>query len=156
MRAASATRDYDWAFERLAELWQPYQRSVMHRSAIVACVAHASHARLLLNHYVDTNASGDCEALVRNDLAQLARLSTVRMADIQMTRTRARLAMLRGDRAQALELMQLCVKTLEARSINQEAPVRSLCARHTVRRSQRRAARERSAQRDDRERHRRP
>jgi hypothetical protein len=120
MRAACATRDFDWAFARVAEFWQPYQRSVVHRSALVACLAHTTHARLVLNHHVETGGSGDAEALVRNDLAQLARLPPGQPFEISVWRTRARLAMLRGDRARAISLMRQCVGRLEKTLIKQE------------------------------------
>jgi hypothetical protein len=106
MRAACSTRDYAWAFERIAELWEPYQSSIIHRSAFVAALAHSTHARLLLNHHVETRATGDAAALVRNDLRQLERLAPSLFRDVALARTRARVAFLKGDRARAIALLQ--------------------------------------------------
>jgi hypothetical protein len=120
MRAACATRDFDWAFARLAEFWQPYKRSIVHRSAFVACLAHSTHARLLINHYIETGASGDLEALVRDDLAALARLPTALLADIAIARTQARLAALKGDREGAIGHMRSCLEHMTRVSFKQE------------------------------------
>ena len=120
MRAACANRDYDWAFSRLEEYWLPYQRSIVHGSAFVACLAHTTHARLLLNHHVDSGARGDAAALVREDLAQLAHLPSGLMADVPIARTRARLAALQGNKQQAIELLRKCLAHLGKNMIRQE------------------------------------
>jgi len=120
MRAACATRDYDWAFSRLAELWKPYTRSLVHRSAFLAMLAHTTHARLLVDHHVETGARGDIDALVSSDLAVLARLPKEVNADISIARTRARLAALRGERERAIDFMRPCLKRMESTNIKQE------------------------------------
>jgi hypothetical protein len=120
MRAACSTRDYAWAFERMAALWEPYQRSIIHRSAFVAVLAHATHARLLLNHHVETRASGDVSALVRNDLKQLERLAPSVFRDMALARTRARVAFLNGERAQAIALLRPSLERFIKTSILQE------------------------------------
>ena len=106
MRAACSTRDFSWAFERTHELWEPYQRSLVHRSALLACLAHATHARLLLNHRVETGASGDPGALVRYDIKQLERLPSTPLRDASILRTRARVASLTADVETATRLMR--------------------------------------------------
>lgn len=120
MRAACANRDFAWAFERLDELWVPYLRSPVHRSAYLACLAHTTHARLMLNHYVETGASGDPETLVRSDLKQIARLPASLLGDFVITRTRARVASLRGDRRQAIAMMRQSLARFERTSMLQE------------------------------------
>jgi serine/threonine protein kinase len=121
MRAACATRDFDWALERLAEFWRPYTRSIVHRSAFVALLAHTTHARLLINHYVETgSSSGNLEALVRDDLAALARLPNGLMADIAIARTRARLAAVDGDRKRAIGLLRPCFERILKTNFKQE------------------------------------
>ncbi|HTU60925.1 MAG TPA: hypothetical protein VMF89_20875, partial [Polyangiales bacterium] len=120
MRAACATRDFDWAFARLAELWQPYLSSIIHRSAFVACLAHTTHARLLINHHVETGATGDIAALVRDDLAVLTRMPPGLMADVPVARTRARLAALSGDRERAIQYLRPCLDRMSSGNIKQE------------------------------------
>src|SRR5262249_15657018 len=119
MRAACVTRDFDWAFARLQELWEPYQRSLVHRSAFVACLAHSSHARLVLNHHVETGASTSAAALARTDLANRARLPG-RLSEVPVYRIRARIATLEGDRQKAIEIYRTCVEQLTKLEINQE------------------------------------
>ncbi len=120
MRAACATRDYDWAFARLAEFWEPYKRSIVHRSAFLAMLTHTTHARLLVNHHVETGATDDIEALVSRDLAVLARLPKEVNADVSIARTRARLAALSGERERAVAYMRPCLKRMEGTNIKQE------------------------------------
>jgi hypothetical protein len=120
MRAACTTRDYEWAFQRVAELWQPYVSSLLHRSSFTAILQHTTHARLLLNHHVETRASGDPARLVRDDLAQLKRMPPSLFRDVGMTRVRARLAVLRGDRAQAIALLRPILAQFETTSMMQE------------------------------------
>jgi hypothetical protein len=120
MRAACATRDFSWAFARLAELWQPYQRSIIHRSAFLACLAHTTHARLLINHHVETGATGDIERSVREDLAVLERLPKGLMADIPIARTRARLAALGGDFERAVSYLRPCLERMSKTNVKQE------------------------------------
>jgi hypothetical protein len=120
MRTACATRDYDWAFERLAHLWEPYRCSIVHGSAFMAMVAHTLHARLLINHHVETGATGNPEALVRDDLTALARLPKELIADIPAVRTRARLAALSGNREQAVAYMRRCLARMATTNIKQE------------------------------------
>ena len=120
MRAACATRDYDWAFARLAEFWLPYRRSIVHGSALLACLAHTNHARLLINHHVETGATGNIEALVRDDLAVLQRLPRGLMADTPVARTRARLAVLAGDRERAIGYLRPLLEHMSKTNIRQE------------------------------------
>jgi hypothetical protein len=120
MRAACATRDFAWAFERVGELWKPYLRSLVHRGAFLAVLAHSNHARLLLNHHVETGASGDVEALVREDIAQLKRLPGGLMRDTVIARSRARVAFLRGDRELAIRLLRSAVERSDVGLLRQE------------------------------------
>jgi tetratricopeptide (TPR) repeat protein len=120
MRAACSTREYAWAFERLGEFWETYQRSLVHRSAFMACLAHTTHARLLLNHHVETGANGDVAALVKNDLKQLERLPPALFRDVAIARTRARVAFLKGDRERAIELLRPSLERFEKTAMLQE------------------------------------
>jgi hypothetical protein len=120
MRTACTTRDYDWAFERVAEFWDTYQRSLVHRSAFLACLAHTTHARLVLNHHVETGASGDVAALVKNDIKQLERLPPALFRDVALARTRARVAFLKGDREQAIQLLRPSLERFEKTPMLQE------------------------------------
>lgn len=120
MRAACATGDYDWAFARLAQFWEPYKRSLVHRSAFLAMLAHTTHARLVVNHHVERGATGNIEALVRDDLAVLARLPQEVNAEVSIARTRARLAALSGERERAVGYMRPCLKRMEGTNIKQE------------------------------------
>lgn len=120
MRAACSTRDFAWAFERVDEFWQPYQRSLVHRSAFLASLAHTTHARLQLNHFVETNGSGDPRRLVQNDLKQLGRLPSSPLRDAGILRTRARVASLTGDRANAIELLRKSLASFEPTAMLQE------------------------------------
>ncbi|HET8932868.1 MAG TPA: protein kinase [Polyangiales bacterium] len=120
MRAACATGDYDWAFARLAQFWEPYRRSLVHRSAFLAMLAHTTHARLLVNHHVQTGATADIEALVSDDLAVLARLPKEVNAAVSIARTRARLAALNGERERAVAYMRPCLQRMEGTNIKQE------------------------------------
>jgi eukaryotic-like serine/threonine-protein kinase len=120
MRAACATGEYDWAFERLETLWQPYLRSIIHRSAFVATLAHTTHARLLINHHIATGATGDVEKLVQQDLAELSSLPLGLFADVAVSRTRARLAALKGDRERGVGLLRPCLERMAQRGFMQE------------------------------------
>ena len=120
MRAACSTRDYAWAFERMAELWEPYQRSLIHRSTFVAILAHTTHARLLLNHHVETQSSGDVEALVRDDLKQLSRLAPSLFRDVALARMRARVAFLKGERERASALLRPSLERFVRTPMQQE------------------------------------
>jgi len=117
MRAACATREFDWAFERVDLFWKPYLRSLVHRSAFLAVLAHGTHARLLLNHHVESGASGDAFALVRDDITKLRRLPLGVMRDISISRLQARVAYLRGDRARAIELLRPGLDRLKQMSL---------------------------------------
>ena len=122
MRAACATREYDWGLARMDQLWEPYQRSIVHRSAFLAVFAHASHARLLLNQYVDSGAKhGNPETLVRRDLRQLARLPDSYMRHVGIARTKARLAFLRGKRDRAVELQRELLERAESSNMHLES-----------------------------------
>ena len=120
MRAACATRDFDWAFTRLSEFWQPFLRSVVHRSAFMRLLAHTLHSRLLINHHVETDGSGNIEALVRDDIKQLARLPPGLLNEIPVTRLRARLAYLQGEREMAIRELRWCVQRMADSDIRQE------------------------------------
>lgn len=120
MRTACATRDYDWAFARLDAMWEPYKRSIVHGSAFMAMLAHTTHARLLINHHVETGATGDIEALVREDLAALRRMPEGLIGDVPLARTRARLAALRGERERAVALLRPCLERMLQTNIKQE------------------------------------
>jgi eukaryotic-like serine/threonine-protein kinase len=120
MRAGCATRDFDWALARTEQFWDAYNRSIVHRSAFVALLAHTTHARLLLNHYVESGAKGDSRALLGYDLKQLARLPASYMRDVAIARTRARIAFLQGDRARATALQRTCIERFEKTQMRQE------------------------------------
>jgi hypothetical protein len=120
LRAACALRAYDWAFEYCAEHWQSYQRSLVHRSGFIAILAHTTHARLLLNQHVETGAAGDPEPLLRNDLSQLQRMPASLFRDVALSRTRARLAFLRGQREQAIALVRPTLARFEMTGMMQE------------------------------------
>jgi serine/threonine protein kinase len=120
MRVACSTREFAWAFDRIGEFWQPYQSSLVHRSALLACLAHTTHARLQLNHHVETSASGDPGRLVRNDLKQLERLPSSPLRDAGILRTRSRIACLTDDRRTAIELMRKSLASFEKTSMLQE------------------------------------
>jgi hypothetical protein len=120
MRAACATRDYEWGFRRVDELWQPFVSSLLHRGNFLALLAHTTHARLVLNHHVETRAAGDPERLVREDLAQLKRLPPSMLRDVGMVRVRARVAAMGGDRAQAIALLRPVLAQFETTSMLQE------------------------------------
>ncbi|MET0387592.1 MAG: protein kinase [Polyangiales bacterium] len=120
LRAACSTRDFAWAFERIGELWQPYLRSLVHRSALLACLAHTTHARLQLNHYVETSATGDPKPLVHNDLKHLVRLPSTPLRDAAILRTRARVASLTGERDTAIALLRKSLAIFEGTAMLHE------------------------------------
>ena len=120
LRAACSTRNFAWAFDRMGEFWQRYQSSLVHRSALLACLAHTTHARLQLNHYVETNANGEPKRLVRNDLKQLGRLPSSPLRDAAILRTRARVATLNGERETAIALLRKCLASFEGTAMLQE------------------------------------
>jgi serine/threonine protein kinase len=127
MRAACSTGDFAWAFARIAEFWQPYQRSLVHRSALLACLAHTTHARLQLNHHIETKASGDPARLVQNDLKQLGHLPSSPLRDAGIVRTRARVASLNGDRETAITLLRQSLVSFQDTAMLQETAHDQYC-----------------------------
>jgi hypothetical protein len=93
---------------------------MVHRSAFIGCLAHGTHARLLLNHHVETGASGDVEALVRNDVVQLRRLPATVLTETAIARILSRVAYLRGDRERAIQLLRTSLERFDETLILQE------------------------------------
>jgi hypothetical protein len=106
MQAACATQDYAWAEERLAQDWPEYLRAPIHGMAYTASIAHAAHARLLLNQRVSSGAEGSAARAVQPDLRELARMSVPPLENAELMRLRARCAYLDGDPKRAIDLLQ--------------------------------------------------
>ncbi|MET0385932.1 MAG: protein kinase [Polyangiales bacterium] len=104
-RVGSATGEYHWALHTSDAHWQAFQRSVVRRSDAFSMFAYEAHARLLLNRCVsDAAARGGAGRAVAPHLAALARC-TRRDAHAEVARIKARLALLKGDRAGARRLL---------------------------------------------------
>jgi tetraacyldisaccharide-1-P 4'-kinase len=93
---------------------------MLHRGAFLAVLAHSNHARLLLNHHVETGARGDIAALVRDDIGQLEALPSGLMRDAEIKRVQARVAYLSGDRARAIQLIRATLAIADMNLLRQE------------------------------------
>jgi tetratricopeptide (TPR) repeat protein len=109
MRVACALGDYAWARDIVDVMWPRFQRS-LGRHSVFATLAYSAHARYLLNRHVIERRSGDPNALVRDDLRALHKLSD-RVGPAAYTRFRARVAYLSGGRDRALSLYRQHVES---------------------------------------------
>jgi serine/threonine protein kinase/tetratricopeptide (TPR) repeat protein len=120
MRTACATRDFDWAFERLRNFWKPYLRSFLHRGVFLAILAHGNHARLLLNHYVETGGQGGVKELVGDDIAHLQSFPSGLLRDTALMRLQARVAYLSGERDNAIQILRRSMERPDTSLLRQE------------------------------------
>jgi eukaryotic-like serine/threonine-protein kinase len=110
MHAGCANRDFDWALARSAELWPRYLHARSQLGTFLAVQLHSAHARLLLNHHVETRSAHAVHTLVREDIAQLQRLPSSPARDLTVRRIESRIALLRGDRAAATQNLREVTK----------------------------------------------
>jgi hypothetical protein len=123
LQVACATRDYEWARERLAVDWPAYLRAPIHRTAFLACNAHFTHARLVLNQRVTSDAQGHALRAVQPDLHELERLPVSPLRDAFMLRLRARCAYFDGDSESAIEFLRRSAKAW-TEAFSQDEPER--------------------------------
>jgi eukaryotic-like serine/threonine-protein kinase len=106
LRAATLTRDFDWAQKTLDALWAGFERSPVRRSAYLSYILHANLARFLLNRHVERAEKADPARLVRKCLSFLASSAPEPQRKPVAARLRARLAYLDGDSVLAAQLFQ--------------------------------------------------
>jgi eukaryotic-like serine/threonine-protein kinase len=119
MAAASTTGEFGWARALVDEWWPRYTKSVMHRSAYMAIVAHTEHARMQLNECVAKGELTDLSKLVASDLRALEGSALRLHAQAATQAIRARVAYLQGDATRAIMLLR------EALSAQDEAGLRA-------------------------------
>ncbi|HKP61631.1 MAG TPA: protein kinase [Polyangiales bacterium] len=113
MRAGCTTGEHDWALARHAELAPRLHASPLKHSAFFIYLLQFYHARLVLNAHVTSGAGGDPEPLVREHLQWLAKKSPLPFRKLAPLRIRARVALIRGDRALAKQLLLQSAQALE-------------------------------------------
>jgi len=102
LAAGGATREFEWAEAHCREAWPAYERSPIRRNAMLALLVHAMRGRMRLNRFVLEGGSGDPASLV--DTRAIEKLKLYSSKPIVM-HTRARLAVLRGDKSLAIQLL---------------------------------------------------
>ena len=116
MRVGCATGDYAWTARHMAVDFERMQQSILKRGGPFVFMLPAIHARLLLNQAVAEGLGAD-EA--RRSVAQpLRAIAAAKPAAGVLHRTRARLALLAGDRKTAqreLERSRGCFRQLSVR-----------------------------------------
>jgi eukaryotic-like serine/threonine-protein kinase len=105
MRATIDTFDFAWGDTYCDEVWPLYERSPIRRTAFMTVTMDLLRSRMLLNRHVALGGSADAAPLVRDNLRRLAKLSHGTSNAI-VTQMRARLALIRGEPAKALVLLQ--------------------------------------------------
>ncbi|MET0387593.1 MAG: protein kinase [Polyangiales bacterium] len=113
LRTGCATGELDWALESTRDHWDAFQGSVVKRSEIFCVYGYATHARLVL-----------CRAVRSGQLRDIGReLSTHRSALKKVTlsngrgelqRIEARIALAKGDKAAAQQLLGASIGHFES------------------------------------------
>jgi hypothetical protein len=122
MRAACATGDHAAYMPNIEHDWPQYLRSQVYRGAYMAYVAHTTHARLLLNRFVQTG-QGDPERLIRDDLRAIDRLPASGFVTGTGCRHRARLENFAGNKERAVALLKQSMAAFDAIEFRDEAAV---------------------------------
>jgi hypothetical protein len=105
MCAASSTREFEWADAYLRDVWPVYEQSMVRRNATLAFLVHTFRARLNLNRWAVLRGPYDPAALVREDERLISKF-VLPSSKAQLLHVRARLAVLRGDKQQAVPLLR--------------------------------------------------
>jgi hypothetical protein len=105
LRVACFTGEYDWAEAVIEQFWEGWRRSPAQSSAYLKNLLLVSQARMLLNRHVE-RGWGDPAALVKSHVRWIARKAPEPLRASASSRLRARLAYLRGDVAEAVELFR--------------------------------------------------
>jgi hypothetical protein len=106
IRAGCVTGDHDWASACYAELKPKLAASPLWHSAYLVCMLRQNHARLTLNQHVASGANADPEPLIREHVRWLAEKGPLPFRKAAPLRILARVALLRGERKSAAELLQ--------------------------------------------------
>jgi hypothetical protein len=128
IRAACTMGDLAWALARHAELAPRIEASPLRHSAFLIYLLRSYHARLLLHQHVAAHPHGDPTRLVRTQLQWLAKKSPLPFRKPAPLRIRARLALIRGEREAAAELLLASQQALAAIGAADDAE-RDRCAR---------------------------
>jgi len=121
MRVGCATGDHDWALRLLRDDWDRLRRSLVTRRGYFGVVLFAVRARLLLNRAVAAGQSAAQAAeLVASELRMLTRHATRSTRGV-VARTRARLALLGGDRERARAQLEASLRFFDAEAVTDEA-----------------------------------
>jgi tetratricopeptide (TPR) repeat protein len=123
MAAACATGEYAWARALVDEWWPRYTKSVVHRSAYLGILAHAEHARMLLNERVAKGELRDLTKLVASDLRALEG-SALRLHAVAAAQAlRARIAHLQGESDRAVALLREAISAQDEAGLRADAAV---------------------------------
>jgi eukaryotic-like serine/threonine-protein kinase len=105
MRIGCSSGQHDWALSWMRDEFERLEHSVFKRGGPLATISPALHARLMLNRAVALGHSAEEAArAVERDLRQLAKLSATAAPGV-IARTRARLAIIGGDRELGQQLV---------------------------------------------------
>jgi ATP/maltotriose-dependent transcriptional regulator MalT len=105
MTAASSTGEFDWAEAYLRDVWPAYEQSMIRKNATLAFLVHTCRARMLLNRHAIQRGSDDPANLVHEDDRAISKF-LLPSAKAQQMHLRGRVALLRGDKTQAIALLQ--------------------------------------------------
>jgi eukaryotic-like serine/threonine-protein kinase len=121
MRIGCSTGDHAWALHWMHDEFERLEHSVLKRGGPFATIAPALHARLLLNRAVALGHSGEeAEHAVARDLRAMERNRRAAAPGV-VARTRARLALIAGDRDTPRALFELSSRCFEQDKVIDEA-----------------------------------
>ena len=113
LRTGCATGEYDWALDGTREHWQAFQSSVVKRSEIFCVYGYATHARLLLCRAARRGRQRDLERELSTHRAALKKVKLSNGRG-ELQRIDARIALAKGDKAVAQELLRASIGNFES------------------------------------------
>lgn len=120
MRIGCATGNHEWGLKWSQDEFDRLQHSVLKRGGPFSAIAPALHARLLLNRSVALGEDvSQARAHIARDLRTMAS-SKDQGADGVLARTRARLALIAGDRVEARKQIERSLANFERIGLKDE------------------------------------
>jgi tetratricopeptide (TPR) repeat protein len=121
LRVGCATGEHAWALDRTRALAERMEHSVLRRGGPYAFMTFAAHCRLLLNQALATGLDATAaRRAVQPDMRRLAAATQPAAAGV-LSRTRARLALMEGDRERARAELQRSLACFERLGVRDEA-----------------------------------
>jgi hypothetical protein len=116
MSAACWIGEHASAREYLGPAWAKFLSSPVRRYATMAIMARSEHARFVLNEYVALGRQGDPFPVVEKDLEAFTKIGKVSPRGLHNLDQHfcARIAWLRGDRREAIELFRQALHAAQA------------------------------------------